>query len=106
MVLTAAAALLALLTFRGLTSAWPLYALTAVSAAAGAFDNPARNSLIPNLVAREHLPNAISLNMIMFQFAAVLGPALGGLMIGTVDIGWVYAANAASFLGRDLRRCC
>jgi MFS family permease len=96
-VLTAAAALLALLTFRGLTVAWPLYALTAVGAAAGSFDNPARNSLIPNLVAREHLPNAISLNMIMFQFAAVLGPALGGLMIGTVDIGWVYAANAASF---------
>jgi MFS family permease len=97
-VLTAAAALLALLTFRGLTAVWPLYALTAVGAAAGSFDNPARNSLIPNLVAREHLPNAISLNMIMFQFAAVLGPALGGLMIGTVDIGWVYAANAASFM--------
>ena len=97
-VLTSAAALLALLTFRGLTLPWPLYALTAVSAAASSFDNPARNSLIPNLVPREHLPNAISLNSIMFQFAAVIGPTAGGLLIGTVNIGWVYAVNAVSYL--------
>jgi MFS family permease len=92
------AAALAAITFRGLQVAWPLYALTALTAAAGSFDNPARQSLIPNLVAREHLPNAISLNSIMFQIASVAGPALGGLLIGTVDIGWVYAFNAASFL--------
>ena len=97
-VLTAAAAVLAWITFRGLAVAWPLYALTAVASAASSFDNPARNSLIPNLVSREHLPNAISLNMIMFQFAAVLGPALGGLLIGTVDIAWVYTVNAISYV--------
>src|SRR6266852_159284 len=97
-VMTVTAVVLAYITFRGLTVVWPLYVLTAITAAAGSFDNPARNSLIPNLVAREHLPNAISLNVIMFQVAAVLGPAAGGLLIGTVDIGWVYAVNAASFL--------
>jgi MFS family permease len=77
---------------------WPLYALTAVSAAASSFDNPARNSLIPNLVPREHLANAISLNTIMFQLASVAGPAIGGILIGTVSVGWVYAYNAVSYL--------
>src|SRR5262249_46520997 len=52
----------------------------------------------PNLVPREHLPNAISLNTIMFQSASVIGPAAGGLVIATLGIGWAYALNAASFL--------
>jgi MFS family permease len=96
--MTLSAAVLAYLTFRGLTVVWPLYALTALTAAASSFDNPARNSLIPNLVPREHLANAISLNSIMFQLAAVLGPAIGGVLIGTTSIGWVYAFNAISFV--------
>lgn len=96
--MTVLAAALALLTLGGSTALWPLYLLTGLSAAAGAIDTPARQSLFPNLVPREHLPNAISLNTIMFQVAAVLGPTLGGLLIANVDIGWVYVANAASFL--------
>ncbi len=47
---------------------------------------------------REHLPNAISLNTIMFQAASVLGPALGGLVIGGFGVGWAYALNAVSFV--------
>jgi MFS family permease len=96
--MTLAAAVLAYITFHGLNVVWPLYALTAVSAAASSFDNPARNSLIPNLVPREHLANAISLNTIMFQLASVAGPAIGGILIGTVSVGWVYAYNAVSYL--------
>jgi len=96
--MTLIAAVLAFLTFRGLSAAWPLFLLTALTASAGSFDNPARQSLIPNLVPREYLPNAISLNSIMFQVASVTGPALGGLLIGTVNIGWVYAVNAVSYL--------
>ena len=88
---------LAALTFRGLTAVWPLYLLAAVGSAVGAFDLPARNALVPSLVPREHLPNAISLNTIMFQTAAVVGPSLGGLMIAAVSVGWVYAVNAVSF---------
>ena len=49
--------------------------LAALGAAVGAFDLPARQALVPTLVPREHLPNAISLNTIMFQTASVLGPA-------------------------------
>ena len=60
--------------FRGLDHPWPIYALAAVGAARGAFDGPARQSLMPTLVPREHLPNAISLNAIMFQIASVAGP--------------------------------
>jgi MFS family permease len=96
--MAALAALLALLTFRGLTAVWPIYLLTAVSAAAGAFDLPARQSLTPNLVPRKHLPNAITLNSIMLQSASVAGPGLGGLIVATRGVGWVYALNAVSFL--------
>ena len=92
------AALLALLSFRGLTAVWPIYLLAACSSAAGAFDLPARQALVPNLVTREHLPNAISLNTIMLQIASVAGPALGGVVIATGGVGWAYAFNAASFL--------
>jgi MFS family permease len=75
-----------------------VYALAAVSAAAGSFDNPARQSLYPTLIPREHLPNAISLNSIMFQSASVIGPALGGVLIGTGGVAWAYAFDAASFV--------
>ena len=92
------AAALAALTFRGLDAVWPVYAISAASSAAGAFDLPARQALTPNLVPREHLPNALALNTIMFQVAAVTGPALGGIVIGQLGVAWAYALNAASFL--------
>ena len=94
----ATAAVLAILTFRGLDDVWAIYALAAIGSAAGAFDNPARSALIPTLVPREHLPNAISLNGIMFQIASVTGPAAGGLIIATLGVGWVYAVNALTFV--------
>lgn len=92
------AAALAALTWRGLHSVWPVYAISAASAAAGAFDLPARHALTPNLVPREDLPNALTLNTIMFQVAAVTGPALGGIVIAQLGVGWAYALNAVSFL--------
>ena len=94
---TVVATALAVLTFRGLTKVWPLYMLAALGSAVGAFDLPARGALVPTLVPREHLPNAISLNTIMFQTASVVGPSLGGLMIASSGVGWVYVANAISF---------
>ena len=94
---TAVALALAILAFRGVTVAWPIYLLAALGAAVGAFDLPARNALVPTLVAREHLPSAISLNTIMFQTASVVGPSLGGLLIAAAGVGWAYLANAISF---------
>jgi MFS family permease len=92
------AAVLAVLTFRGLAVAWPVYLLAALASAAGTFDGPARQALTPNLVPRADLPNAISLNAIMAQTASVLGPSLAGIVIAAGGVGYVYALNAASFL--------
>ena len=94
----ATAGALAFLTYRGLDHPWPIYALAAVSGAANAFDNPARQSLVPTLVPREHLANAISLNAIIFQVASVAGPTAAGLLIATLGTAWVYAVNALTFV--------
>jgi MFS family permease len=97
-VMCATAGALAVLTYRGLDHPWPIYALAAVSGAANAFDNPARQSLVPTLVPREHLANAISLNAIIFQVASVAGPTAGGLLIAALGTEWVYAVNALTFV--------
>lgn len=96
--LGATALALATLSFRGLSHPWPIYALAAVGAAGAAFDSPARQALIPMLVPRDHLPNAISLNAIMAQMASVAGPAIGGIIIATLGVEWVYAVNALTFV--------
>jgi MFS family permease len=62
-----------------------------------AFDNPARQSLIPSLVPRERLANAVSLNSMTSQLASIAGPALMGLLIAQYSIGLVYCLNALSF---------
>jgi MFS family permease len=94
---TAVALTLAVLAAHQITIVWPIYILAALGSAVGAFDLPARNALIPTLVPREHLPNAISLNTIMFQLASVVGPSLAGIVIATSSVTWVYIANAISF---------
>jgi MFS family permease len=88
---------LAALTFRGVSAVWPIYALAALSSAIGAFDLPARQALIPMLVPRDDLPNAITLNTTMMQTASVAGPPLGGLVIAATSVGWAYVVNAISF---------
>ena len=95
--MAAVAGTLAVITFRGHDSLLPVYVLAALGSAAGSFDGPARQSLFPNLVPAEALPNAISLNTIMFQIASVLGPSLSGIVIATLGVGWVYLLNALSF---------
>lgn len=93
------AAILGLMTDAGLKTVWPLYVLNALSASAGAFDSPARQSLIPSLVKREHLTSAMSLNQIMFQTATIVGPTAAGLLIGArKSASLVYWLNAISFL--------
>ena len=88
---------LAYFAFRGLSAVWPVYVLAALGASVGTFDLPARQALVPTLVPREHLPNAISLNAMMFQVASVIGPSIGGIVIAAAGVGWAYLANAMSF---------
>jgi MFS family permease len=89
---------LAALAMSGITVVWPVYVLSAIGAAVGSFDLPARQSLIPTLVPREHLPNAITLGTIMFQTASVVGPALAGIVIAAEGVGAAYIFNALSYL--------
>ena len=97
-ILALLAAFLGLLTSKGLAVVWPIYAISALSAAALAFNSPARQALIPALLPREHLSNALSLNSVMGQMATIGGALLGGLLIGAHDIAIVYWLNAISFL--------
>jgi MFS family permease len=99
-----AASILAWLTWTGGETLAALYAVTALTSAAGSFDNPARQALIPKLVPRAELPAALSMNLTIFHAAMIGGPALAGLMIamsdgGTKGLAWIYAINAASFAG-------
>ena len=96
--MAALAAILAFLTFHGLALIWPIYLLTALSSAAASFDGPARQALVPVLVPRAHLANAISLNATMMQIASVAGPSLAGVVIASLGVSWAYALNGLSFL--------
>ncbi len=96
MALTALA--LALLTFQGKITIWHIYLLTAIQAVAVAFDGPARQAIVPNLVPSRDLPNAFSLTSIAFQAGMIVGPALSGVIIATWGQGYTYLINAISFL--------
>jgi MFS family permease len=89
---------LGFLTLSGNIQLWEIYGLTAIQAAAMAFDLPARQSLVPNLVPREDLPSAFSMNSISFNTGAIVGPALSGVVIGYLGQEYVYFINAITFL--------
>lgn len=91
------AMVLAYLTFAGLIEIWHIYLLTAIQASAAAFDLPARQAMVPNLVPREHLPSAFSMNSIAFNTGAILGPLLFGFVPeGGQELAYLF--NAISFL--------
>jgi MFS family permease len=96
------AALLALglgmLTQFGQISIWLIYAITALQAIAIAFDGPARQALVPNLVPAKDLPNAFSMTSIAWQAGSILGPALTGFVIAFGGQEAVYYINAISYL--------
>ena len=89
---------LGILTLIGVIQIWHIYVLSAIQASAQAFDLPARQSLVPNLVPREDLPNAFSLQSIAFSVGAIVGPALSGVVIGYLGQEYAYFINAFSFL--------
>ena len=97
-----AAALLAvalgLLTQYGQINIWLIYGLTAIQAIAIAFDSPARQALVPNLVPAKDLPNAFSMTSIAWQTGAIIGPALSGFVIAFGGQEAVYYINAVSYL--------
>jgi MFS family permease len=92
------AVVLGLLTLSGEIRLWHIYTLTGIQAAAMAFDLPARQSLVPNLVPRADLPSAFSLQSIAFNTGAILGPAMSGMVIGYFGQQSVYFINASTFM--------
>jgi len=96
MVLIAAA--LAFLTFYEHIALWQIYLLTALQAVAIAFEQPARQALVPNLVPTRDLPNAFSMTSIAFQTGAIVGPALSGLVIAYRGQAYTYLINAISYV--------
>lgn len=98
-VLILCAVALALFTLAGVASLGAIYAVVFVSAAAGAIDMPARQALVPALVPREHLPNALSWSITTSEVAMIAGPAIGGIAIGVIGLGATYGCGAAALLG-------
>jgi MFS family permease len=90
---------LAVATMSGWASPLLIYGVSAAGAAALAFDNPARSAMIPNLVPREYLPNALSLNIIVWQIATIIGPVVAGVFLPLRSTGFsiVYWIDAVSF---------
>src|SRR5207248_8127931 len=88
----------AVVAFSGAGKLWLLFVLASGSGVALIFDNPSKHALIYQLVGRDELPNAVSLNVSLQNAAKIVGPAIGGVLIAAVGSGWCFAVNACSFL--------
>jgi MFS family permease len=91
------ALILGVLTVAGEVRYWQIGVLAALLGLNNAFENPARQSFMLEMVGPEHLRNAVSLNSVMANTARVIGPAIAGILIATVGIGICFLLNAASF---------
>ncbi len=92
------ALVLGLLTISGLVRLWHVYALAFLSGCAAAFDAPARQTFVAELVGEADLANAVALNSTSFNAARLVGPAVAGLLIAAVGSGWMFLINAASYV--------
>jgi MFS family permease len=96
---TFCAFLLAALVFTGVVHVWHVLCLSFLVGVAQSFGGPAYSALIPSLVPKEHLQNAISLNSIQFNLARVIGPTLGGIALIKLGAAWNFTFNGISFVG-------
>ena len=94
----ASAGILTVLVAMGTVQVWEILCLSFVSGFAQAFGGPAYQALIPMLVDRDDMPNAIALNSIQFNVAVMVGPALGGQTLAKLGETWCFGLNALSFL--------
>ncbi len=92
------ALILGVLTVTGAVRLWEIGALAALLGLNNAFENPARQSFMLEMVGAESLRNAVSLNSVLVNVARVIGPAVAGVLIATVGEGVCFLVNAASFV--------
>jgi MFS family permease len=89
---------LAFLTLSGQVQVWHVYVAAFAVGLATVVDNPARQSFVSEMVGRDQLQNAVSLNSANFQSARLVGPAVAGLLITSVGTGWAFLLNGLSFV--------
>jgi MFS family permease len=89
---------LGLLVVTGLVRLWHVYVFAFLLGCAAAFDSPARQTFVAELVEERYLPNAVALNSTSFNAARMIGPAIAGGLIAGVGSGWVFLINAFSFV--------
>jgi MFS family permease len=92
------ALILGVLTMTGSMSAWALLGLTFLLGLGAAFDAPAWQAIVPEIVERQELPAAVALNATGFNVSRAVGPALGGLVVAAAGPAAVFLLNAVSFL--------
>jgi predicted MFS family arabinose efflux permease len=92
------ATVLTILVATGTVHVWHILCLSFISGFAQAFGGPAYQALIPTLVEKDDMPNAIALNAIQFNVAVMLGPALAGQALAKLGEKWCFGLNAVSFL--------
>jgi MFS family permease len=95
---SALALLLGVLDLSGLVRIWHVLAIAFLTATVMAFDNPARQSLVPSLVGRERIASAVGLNSAAWNAAAVVGPSLAGILVSAAGTGGVFMLNGLSYL--------
>lgn len=83
-----------------------MYAFALVSGTVMAFDNPARQAFVSDLVDRENAANAVALNAASFNVARMIGPAVAGIMVISVGSGWVFFLTALTFLALIIALAC
>ncbi len=88
---------LGILTVAGLVQLWQVYVFAFLLGCVSAFDSPARQTFVSELVVEGDLSNAVGLNSTSFNAARMIGPAIAGVLIAAVGSGWVFLINAASF---------
>src|SRR5689334_20598361 len=92
------ASILAALTLTGRVQVWHIFVLSALLGVVNAFDIPARQAFLFEMVGREDLINAIALNSSMFNGARIIGPAVAGILVAAIGEGWCFFANAVSYI--------
>jgi MFS family permease len=90
--------ILAVLTLLHIIRVWEIVVLAALLGVVNAFDVPARQSFLIEMVVREDLMNAIALNSSMFNGARIIGPAIAGILVARIGEGWCFFANAVSYV--------
>src|SRR6185295_1811131 len=88
----------ATLTLTHLIRVWHIFVLAALLGVVNAFDIPARQSFLVDMVGKEDLMNAIALNSSMFNGARIIGPAIAGILVARIGEGWCFLANSLSYI--------